>query len=181
MFSLYDISVPIFLRGLGNLSNMLHKAEEHAKASNIDPDAWLSQRLAVDMQPFAFQIHLATNTCKNTLERVGVDVAKENMPEDETTFAQLRERVARTIAFLERLPKDCLDGQEDVKVLFPIPQGVFTPNPGKAFVFTGTTYITQYAVPNFFFHQATAYGILRHLGVKLGKFDFLGKVRAIPN
>ena len=160
---------------------MLHKAAEHAKANDIDPDAWLSERLAPDMQPLRFQIQIGTNTCKNALERVGVDVAKEDMPEDETTFAQLCARVDRTIALLARLPRDCLDGQEEVEVLFPIPQGVFTPNPGKFFVWTGTTYFTQYAVPNFFFHQATAYAILRHLGVKLGKFDFLGKGEVIPN
>ncbi|KAK5726800.1 hypothetical protein LTR15_002689 [Elasticomyces elasticus] len=169
MPSLYDMSIPLFLHALTNQLAILHKAESHCLDNNIPLSTLLEARLAPDMQPLPFQIQGISNTSKNSAVRVaGVEV--ESWPDDETTFPQLYARIERTIAFLETVDSSAFEGKEDAEVVIKT---------GAAFGdlrFTGLTYLQNFALPNFFFHQTVSYALLRHQGIPLGKFDYLGKV-----
>lgn len=160
-FGLYDACVPVLVRGLTNLSGILTKAE----ASGIAHAELLDARLAPDMKPLPFQIQSVSDSAKGGAARLaGVDVP--SMADTETTFPELQERLARTIAFMEGLDAAKFDGAEDRPVVLKFPQGEMT--------FSGREYLTGFVLPNTFFHIATAYGILRHKGVALGKMDYLG-------
>jgi hypothetical protein len=162
--SLYDISVPTYRRALKNLASFLDKAEAHAQTNGVDLTTYAEARLAPDMHPFTRQIQIASDAAKGGAARLaGIDAPA--MEDSETTFAQLRTRIARTIAFLDTIAKDQIDSRVGETVSLPLPSGALT--------FTAPNFLTQFSLPNFFFHVTTAYAILRAQGVPLGKMDFL--------
>ncbi|MFC3693266.1 DUF1993 family protein [Chenggangzhangella methanolivorans] len=164
--SLYDITVPVLLRGLGNLEAVLGKGEAFASEQGIAPSALLEARLAPDMYPLVGQIQRASDTAKFAAVRLG---GVENVPfEDaETDFADLFARIAKTRAFLEAAPRAAFEGKEDAEVVLK------TPSSERRF--RGVDYALGFLLPNFFFHVTTAYDILRHKGVPIGKLDYLGR------
>ncbi|WP_020178983.1 DUF1993 domain-containing protein [Methylopila sp. M107] len=163
---LYDIIVPPLLRGLNNLDAVLAKGETFAKADNIDPAPLIETRLAPDMYPLTGQIQRASDTAKFALVRIG---GVENVPfaDDETTFADLHARIAKTADFLRAVPRSAIDGREEVEVVLK--------SGGTERRFRAIEYALGFVLPNFFFHATTAYALLRHRGVPVGKMDFLGR------
>ena len=164
--SLYQASVPLFTQLLGGLSGVLHKAEAHAADKKIEPSALLQARLFPDMFPLTRQVQIAADFAKSSAARLaGMDVPAYE--DTETSFADLQARIAKTLAFIQSVPATDIEaGAERSIVLRP-----GTPNE-KTFV--GTSYLLNYALPHFFFHTTTAYDILRHNGVEIGKKDFVG-------
>jgi hypothetical protein len=163
--SMSKVSVPAFVRGLRILSTLLAKGEEHAAQAGIAPEAMLDARLAEDMLPLSAQVQRAGDASKFAVQRIsGVDGPK--FPDDETSFAELQERIANTIAWLESVDPALLDAGKEREV---------TVKWGAAGAsFTGESYLLSFALPNFYFHIVTAYDILRNQGVKIGKLDYLG-------
>jgi hypothetical protein len=165
-FSVYDVSASIFRRHLTALSGILDKAAQHAEAKKVEPGVLLQARLYPDMFPFVKQVQLGTNFANRGAARLaGVDVP--SYTDNETSFDQLKARVGRTLEFLSGLTPQQFEGSEDKDLL--IPMGARDPVPYK-----GGDYLLSFALPNFFFHVTTAYAILRHCGVELGKQDFMG-------
>jgi hypothetical protein len=164
--SMSSASVPIFVSMLGNLSKCLGKARAHADAKKFDPNVLVTVRLAPDMLPFKTQVQIACDSAKFCVARLsGTDAP--SYEDNEATLTELEERIAKTVAYLESVPREKLDGTEAKQVSVP--------RRGRdPLLFTGEQYLTQYALPNFFFHVTTAYALLRHNGVDLGKGDFLG-------
>lgn len=163
--SLSAASVPVLARALRNLSAVLAKGEEDAKARNIDPAIFLAARLAPDMFPLTRQVQIATDVAKATVARIaGVDIPA--FPDTETSFAELRDRIARVVAFIEGVDAAAIDAGHDRAITLKAGE--------RELSFTGYTFLFFFGLPNVFFHAATAYDILRHNGVKLGKADFLG-------
>ncbi len=161
------MTVPVFTRALRNLSAFLDKGRAFADGQGIPHADLLEARLFPDMAPLIAQIQRASDTAKGTLVRVG-GVPNAAFPDDEASFEDLQGRIARTIAFLEAAPADALTGKEDATVLFE--------TASRSVTFTGLSYVQHFALPNFFFHVTTAYALLRHKGVPVGKMDFLGSV-----
>ena len=162
--SLYDLSVPTYRRALKNLASFLDKAEAHAQAVGGDTAAYAEARLAPDMHPFARQIQIASDTAKGGAARLA-GVEAPAMADAEATFDELRERIAKTIAFLDTVSRDAVDARAGATIDLPIPGGAMT--------FSAPDFLTQFSLPNFFFHVTIAYAILRAQGVPLGKMDFL--------
>ena len=163
--SMYQASVPVYARGLANLKNILTKAAAHAAAKKIDESVFISARLAPDMFPLNRQIHIATDFARGTVARLtGVEPPK--WEDNETSFAELIARIDRTIAAVNGFTAAQVDGSETRAVTRPVR--------GEPKVFTGINYLLQYSMPNFYFHTATAYAILRSNGVEVGKGDFIG-------
>ena len=163
--SMYQASVPVFLHHLHNLQAILTKAEQHADARAEGPSVLLDARLAPDMYPLTRQVQIVSDTSKGSAARLA-DLEAPSFPDTETTFAELRDRLAKTIAFLESVPAEKVDGSEEREVVLRVR--------GSEIRFTGQSYLLQFGLPNFFFHVTTAYAILREQGVPLGKLDFLG-------
>ncbi len=164
--SMYDASVPVFRQILTSLGEILGKAEIHAGERKIDPNALLQARLFPDMFALTRQIQIAADFAKGACARLaGVEVPKYE--DTEQSFADLRARLEKTIAFIDSLPRAQIVGSEAREVQ--------TSAGPKSKTFTGQVYLTQYALPQFFFHATTAYAILRHNGVEVGKRDFMGK------
>ncbi|HZZ35658.1 MAG TPA: DUF1993 domain-containing protein [Caulobacteraceae bacterium] len=162
--SLYDVSIPTYRRGLQNLASFLDKAETHAKAAGANLATYCEARLAPDMHPLTRQIHLASDAAKGGAARLaGVEAPK--MEDVETTFPQLKQRIERTIAFLDTISKSAVDGREGATIDLPIP--------GRTMTFSAPDFLMQFSLPNFLFHVTTAYALLRAQGVPLGKMDFL--------
>lgn len=163
--TMHSASVPIFVTMLNNLDVWLEKAEAHAQAKKFEPSVYLSARLAPDMLPFTNQIQIACDTAKFLIARLaGVDAPK--FDDSEASLADLRARVASTIAFINSVPADSVDGTEGKDVTLPRRTGPI--------VMKGEAYLKHFALPNFFFHMTTAYALLRHNGVEIGKMDYLG-------
>jgi hypothetical protein len=163
--SLYDLSVPVFTHSLKALSDVLKKAEAYADAKKIEPSVFLVARLAPDMFALTRQIQLATDFAKGGSARIaGIEVP--SFADEETNFAELHARIEKTIAFIASIPKDKFIGAEDRDIVVPM-----RPEPKT---FNALTYLRHGALANFFFHTTTAYDILRHNGVEIGKRDFLG-------
>ena len=160
---LYDLTVPVFTRALKALSGLLDKAVEHAGEAGAD--ALLSNRLIEDMHPLAKQVQIACDSAKLCTARLSGAEAPVN-EDTETTVAELKARIASTLAFLASVPRAAIDGQEGKDVVLKFPGGEWP--------FKGQGYVTGFALPNFFFHVTTAYGLLRQAGVPIGKRDFLG-------
>ncbi len=160
---LYDLTVPVFTRALKALSGLLDKAVAHAGEAGAE--ALLSNRLIEDMHPLSKQVQIACDSAKLCVARLSGAEAPVN--EDvETTIAELKARIALTLDFLASVPREAIDGQEDREVVLKFPGGEWP--------FRGLAYVTGFALPNFFFHLTTAYGLLRQAGVPLGKRDFMG-------
>ncbi|HEU4652212.1 MAG TPA: DUF1993 domain-containing protein [Croceibacterium sp.] len=159
-FTIYDASVPAFASTLGNMRAWLDKAE-----SEGDPAALVEARLIDDMKPLTAQYQFASDSAKNAVARLlGIDPPA--MPDTETSFAELRERCDKTIAFLESVDPAAFAGSEDREVSIKFPNGM-------GYRFTGGDYLRRFALPNFYFHATMAYAILRAQGVSLGKPDYL--------
>jgi uncharacterized protein len=163
--SMYQASIPQFTKMLTNLSNILKKGEELASAKGIEGTTLVEGRLAPDMFPLSKQVQIACDQVKNGMARLaGVEPPK--FEDDETTFAQLQARIAKTIAFANSLKPEQIDGTEAKEIQFSIQEWNFE--------FVGQQYLLTWIMPNFYFHVTTAYDILRHNGVEVGKSDFLG-------
>jgi hypothetical protein len=162
--SLYDISIPVFRRGLLNLASFLAKAEAHAAASGADVAAYAQARLTADMHPFTGQIQMASDGAKGAAARLA-GVEAPAMQDVETTFPELKARIAKTVAFLDTNSKAQVDARAGEILTLPLPNGALN--------FTAPNFVTQFALPNFYFHITTAYALLRAAGVPLGKMDFL--------
>lgn len=166
--SMYDVSVPVFIRALTNLSAILDKGAAHAKAQGTDAAELIQTRLIADMDPLPAQVQRASDSAKGCVARLaGIEIP--SFPDDETTFPELQERIAKTIGFLKSIRPDQLEGSETRTVELKLRQGPIT--------FDGKSYLLGFALPNFYFHVTTAYDILRHKGVQIGKMDFLGAPR----
>lgn len=161
----YDASSPLFVRGLRNLSAILAKAETYAQARSIDPAVLIGARLAPDMFPLSRQIQIATDTAKGCAARLaGVEIPA--FEDTESTFDELQQRIAKTIAFIETIPPQQLEAAASREIQLKLR--------GREVTFTAQAYLFTFVIPNFYFHMTTAYGILRHNGVELGKPDYLG-------
>lgn len=164
--SMHSASAPIFLRMLGNLSVWLDKAEAHAAARKFDSANYLGLRLAPDMLPFTRQIQIASDAAKGAMARLaGAEIPKWD--DNEASFADLRARIAKTADYIKSFTPAQIDGSEGREITIPMRTG----DPLK---FNGETFLKHFALPNFFFHMTTAYALLRHAGVEIGKGDFLG-------
>jgi uncharacterized protein len=164
-FGMYAASVPTFLHMLKNLTAILEKAEAFAKKRDIEPEVLVNWRLAPDMLPLANQIQIAADFAKGTTARLaGAQVP--SYPDAETTLAELKARIAKTVKFVEGFkPKD-IDGSETRDITLTVG--------GQEMRFKGEPYLVHFALPNFYFHVTTAYDILRRCGVDIGKRDFIG-------
>ena len=164
--SMYQASVPVFTRMLENLSAILAKGAAHAEAKKIEAAVFINARLAPDMYPLARQVQIASDAAKGCVARLaGVEVP--SYPDTETTFPELQERVAKTIAFVKGFAAQQIDGSEERTCILKVR--------GDEMKFRGQDYLFKLSIPNFFFHVTTAYDILRHNGVELGKMDYLGR------
>lgn len=166
-FSMSRASIPVFEIGLNALSANLDKAAAFAAAKKIDSAVLVSTRLAPDMFPLSRQIQIATDQAKNGSARLaGVEAPKYE--DNETTIDQLKARIAKTVAYIKTLDARQIDGAADRQISFPV-----GPNKGQM---KGDDYLNHFVLPNFYFHITTAYDILRHCGVEVGKRDFLGNI-----
>jgi len=162
--SLYDISIPTYRRGLQNLSSFLDKAEAHAKTEGVDLATYAEARLAPDMHPFVRQIQIASDSAKGGAARLA-GIEAPAMADTETTFPELKARIAATIAFLDTITKAQVDARHAAIIELPLP--------GRTMTFTAPDFLMQFSLANFLFHVTTAYALLRANGVPLGKMDFL--------
>jgi uncharacterized protein len=164
--SLYDITVPVFLRNFANLTEILKKGEAFADEKGIAHKELLEARLVEDMYPLTAQIQRASDSAKFTAVRVG-QVESVSMADEEVTFADLHARIEKTVAFLNTVDPASMANREDAEVILTTRNGSKT--------FTGAGYVLNFALPNFYFHVTTAYAILRHKGVPVGKMDYIGR------
>lgn len=165
--SMYQASAPVFVRALGNLSNILNKASAHADEHKIDPSVLLSARLFPTMFPLTKQVQIATDLVNGAVARLA-GVERPSYDDKETTFAELLARIEKTIAFAQSIKPEQIDGSDEKSITLMIGTQEMT--------FVGMPYLLHFVIPNIFFHTATAYDILRHNGVSLGKQDFIGSV-----
>ena len=164
--SMYQVSVPVFIRFLNNFNEVLKKGETFAEAKTIEPEVLINARLAPDMFPLVNQVQIACDLAKRCVERLtGAEVT--SVEDNEKTFAEIYERINNTIAFLETIKPDQIDGKEEK--IFTLELRSYS------FDFKGIDYVLYFVLPNLYFHITTAYDILRHNGVELGKKDFIGK------
>lgn len=164
--SMYKISVPIFVQFLTSLSAVLDKAAAHCEAKKIEPSALLGARLSPDMFPLARQVRAASDHAVNATARLA-GAEPPALPTADTSFAELKDRLEKAIAFIKNAKAAQIDGSEEkpIKITFPS---------GATRDFTGQSLLLGNALPNFYFHCTTAYDILRQCGVELGKRDFMG-------
>jgi uncharacterized protein len=164
--SFYDGSVPAFLQILGSLTGILTKAEAHCKAKNIQPDVLLGARLYPDMLPLSRQIQLACDFATKGCARL-TQSEVPSTPDTEKTFDELKARLGKTADYVKAFKPAQFDGADARDVTFPA-------GPDKSMTVKGQQFLSHFALPNFYFHAATAHDILRHNGVEIGKRDFLG-------
>ncbi|WP_309645245.1 DUF1993 domain-containing protein [Phenylobacterium sp.] len=168
--SLYDISIPVYLNTLRNLAAMMEKAEAHAADNGVVLTAFTEARLTDDMHPFPRQIHMASDAAKGGAARLA-GIEPPSFPDVETTFPELKERIAKTIAFLESIKREQVDGGENRTIELPLP--------GRTMTFTAPDFLFRFSLPNFYFHVVTAYGLLRANGAPLGKMDYLAGAQPV--
>jgi hypothetical protein len=166
-FTMSQASLPVFQIGLTALSGVLDKAAAYAAAKKVDPSVLLSYRLAPDMFALARQVQVAADQAKNGAARLaGVEPPK--FEDNETSIEQLKERLAKTLAFLKTLDAKAIDASAERVITFPLGQAKGEMN--------GADYLNHYVLPNYYFHLTAAYAIVRHCGVEIGKRDFLGAI-----
>jgi hypothetical protein len=153
------------IRMLQSISKIMDKAVAQAKSEDKDLSTLLDARLAPDMHPLPRQIQIMSDAAKGAAARLA-GIEAPSMPDTETTFPELQQRISKTIDFLKSVSKDKLAGAEDREVVLKFPSGEMK--------FSGRDFLTQFALPNFYFHATTAYGLLRHKGITIGKMDYLG-------
>ena len=166
--SLYEISIPALIRGLENLSNQIDKAAAFARDNGIDGGELVHARLAPDMLDFAGQVQRASDTAKFGGARLSQGQAP-GFADEETTLDELKARIARTVEYLQGIAAADIDGGEQRAIAFKAGQ--------RELRFIAQDYVRSFLLPNLYFHLTTAYGILRHKGVALGKLDYLGKIQ----
>jgi hypothetical protein len=164
---LYDLTVPAFLRGFAAMAKFLDKGRAFADEQGMPHAELLEASLHPDMKPLTYQVQRCSDAAKFTVVRLG-QIENVPMEDEEASFAELQDRIARTVAFLEAAPRVSIDGREDADIELK------TPN--RTMHFKGRDYALGFALPNFYFHMTTAYGILRMKGAPVGKMDFLGGV-----
>jgi uncharacterized protein len=163
---MYQASAPQFIRMLDSLSAILDKAQAHAESRKIDPATLTTFRLYPDMFPLARQVQIACDAAKGAVARLaGVEVPRHE--DTEQTFAELKTRIAKTIAFIESIKPAQIDGSEDREIALQFLR--------RELRLTGLKYLLSFAQPHFYFHVTTAYNILRHNGVEIGKMEYLGQ------
>ena len=164
--SMYQASIPVFLRALNNLSAILDVGAAHAEAKKIDPLVLTGARLYPDMFPLSRQVQIACDMVKGGAARLaGIEPPPRS--DTEKTFAELKERIEWTSAFLREVKAEQIDGSEARAIVIKTPFGELN--------FTGQQYLLGFVLPNLYFHSTTAYNLLRHSGVEVGKRDFLGR------
>jgi hypothetical protein len=165
--SMYQASVPVMVRMLSNLDAILGKAAAHAAAKKIDPAVLINSRLFPDMLPFARQVQIATDHAKGCAARLaGLEAPKYE--DNESSFPELSARIRKTVAYLESIEPRQIEGSEE--------RAFTVARHDTSINFTGRPYLLNFALPNFFFHVTTAYAILRHCGVDIGKQDYIGNL-----
>ena len=164
--SLFDVTIPVFIRGLKNLAAILEKGQAFADEKGMDHQTLLGARLIAEMAPLTAQIQRASDTSKGFAVRVG-GVPNVAMEDNEASFSDLQARITATIRFLEGVPREAIEGKEDAPITLKLG--------GMDRSFTGLGYAMGFAMPNFFFHVTTAYALLRQHGVPIGKMDYLGR------
>lgn len=166
--SLYDVSIPVFTLHLNNLATLLDKAASHSQSKKVDPKVLPATRLIADMLPLSSQVQIACDTAKGAAARLaGVEIPKH--PDTETTLEELKARVTKTLDFIKTIKPAQLEGAETREVVLQFPSTTLK--------FTGLNYLTNFVLPNFFFHVTTTYALLRQNGVDIGKRDFLGPIQ----
>ena len=165
-FTLKNAASPVFLRGLNTLNGLIDKAI----ASGQDEAELMDARLAPDMKPFPDQVRMAAFSARSCIARL-TDQPWPKTDDSEASLAELKETIALSIAFIEAADPAAFEGAETRRIELRFP--------GVALDFEGAGYLTSFAIPNFYFHVTTAYAILRHRGVELGKRDFLGQLELI--
>jgi hypothetical protein len=164
---MYAVAIPPMIKSLTNLRAILEKAIVYAEAKKIDPAVLVTARLYPDMYPLLRQVQIATDVAKGAASRLaGLEPPKYE--DNESTIPELLARLDKTIALLESFTPDQINGSEEKTILLP--------RHDRASTFTGLEYLTDFVLPNVYFHVSTAYGILRHNGLEIGKKDFLGEV-----
>jgi hypothetical protein len=162
---LYDLTIPVFLRGFSSLSAILEKARAFADDAGIKHAELLEARLHPDMRPLPYQVQRVSDAAKFAAVRLG-QIANVAMEDNEASFAELQDRIARTVAFLNAIRPEDLNGRETATIEIKLPN--------RSFEMSGLEYAQSFAIPNFYFHLTTSYALLRMQGVPLGKMDFLG-------
>jgi uncharacterized protein len=169
--SLYKASVPTYIQMLGSMTTILDKTIAHAAANKIDQSVLVNYRLFPDMRPLSFQVHsLADHASGSTQRLAGIEAALA--PRDETTLEQLKVRVVKALDVVKSVAPAAVDAHADQDIAFPM-------GPRKV-TMKGHDYMMHFALPNFWFHHTTAYNILRHCGVVIGKSDYLGVMPGFP-
>ncbi len=164
--SMYQASVPSLIRSLNNLAAILEKGAAHAEAKKIDPAVLIGSRLYPDMFSLGRQVQIASDIARRGAARLaGLEAPK--IEDNETTFPELIARLQKTTSYLETLTPNLIDGSEEKSISLPVGKDTMT--------FEGMSYLLYFILPNVYFHVTTAYNILRHSGVEVGKIDFLGK------
>ena len=163
--SMSSVAVPTFEQTLGALSKILDKAAAHCAAKKIDPSVILAMRLSPDMLTFTKQVQIACDFAKNFAGRCTGEPPK--YPDDEKSFEELKARIAKTLDYVKGFKAADLDAAADKDITFPVGPNSMT--------LKGTAFLVHFVLPNFYFHATTAYDILRHAGVEIGKRDFLGR------
>jgi uncharacterized protein len=165
--SIYDLSIPVLTRGLTNLSALLDKAAAHAAAKKFDPAVLAQARLFPDMFPLNRQVQITCDTAKGAAARLaGIEIPKHE--DTEVTLDELKQRIAKTLDFVKSVKADQLKGAESKAIEIKFPNRTIT--------FTGLSYLADFVLPNFFFHESMTYALLRANGVDVGKMDFLGSI-----
>ena len=165
--SMYEASVPAFVSMLKNLSAILDKAQACAESKKVAPTVLPASRLFLDMFPLSKQVQIACDFAKGTVARLaGIEIPKYE--DNEQTIEELKARIAKTIAFVESVAAAQINGSEEREITLTVG--------GKEMKFKGQPYLLGFSLPNFYFHLTTAYNILRHNGVEIGKRDFMGQV-----
>jgi uncharacterized protein len=163
--SMYTASVPVFINTLTNMARWLDKAEAHAQTKKFDAAVFMTVRLAPDMLPLPSQIRIAADAAKGAAARLaGIEIPV--FEDNEASIAELRERIRKTVAFLESVPAKAIDGSEEREIVIPARNR----DPRRM---KGEFYLKHWALANFFFHATMLYALLRHNGVELGKAEFL--------
>ncbi len=165
--SMYQASVPTFINMLNNLAAILEKAAAHAETKKIDPAVLVNSRLYPDMLPLSTQVQIAADNAKGSAARLAA-VEPPKYEDNETTFPELIARVQKTVSYLKTFKPEQIDGSEEKTIVLEMRTRTLT--------FQGMPYLLNFVLPNFYFHVTTAYDILRHCGVELGKRDYIGKV-----
>jgi len=166
--SMSQSSLPVFEIGLNALSGLLDKAEAFALAKKVDPTVLTTWRLAPDMFPLIRQVQIATDQAKNGCSRLA-GIEPPRYEDNETTIAELKVRLAKTVAFLETLNSEQIDASAEREITFPL-------GPNNKGRMRGDLYLSHFVLPNFYFHLTVAYAILRRCGVEIGKADFIGTI-----